>query len=249
MIAALLVPCVIAQGAADAQVQAPSPAQIVSKMIGRYNAAQTLSGKIQLTSMIKGQGGSLVTKVQFELPSKLYIRQEKLYGDGRIWLVTSDGKRFSYEPPPGLPPGKTQVNRLIEPINLKDGKSLTVRDVYAASVASIGDRSPVLDIAIGRKEDLEYLRFQWATLRYEGVTRYGDEEVHAISGDWREYGTAPVTGQFRMLINEAGDLRQYVISEKVNLETAGTQRLDSVWDVQLQVNGAVDPALFKLVTR
>lgn len=224
-----------------AQGDGASAASILTKMFARYGDAKTLKGTIVLTQSIGNQGGQLKTDIQFEYPSKLYLRQEKEFVKKETWLVTSDGKHFSYAAPYG--PGKGQ--RLIEPIRLATGTTLTVRDIYAAVTASIGDRSAPLDLAISRKEDLNYLRGQWASLTLDGAKDLNGEEVYAISGNWREYQTAPVSGRFQIFVSKEGDLKRYAIEESVKLDNS--YRVVSVWEVNLKINGEVDDKLFKLV--
>jgi ribosomal protein L35AE/L33A len=224
--------------------QPQSAAAIVTKMLARYAGAKTMTGKITLTQGAMGQSGQVHTEFQFELPAKLYIRQVKSTGQGASCLITSDGKYFSY-PSPKLTwqdPG----TRLVEAVKVRD-KQLTVNEIYAAVGLSLVDRNPALDIAIGRKEDLEFLRNQWAGIEYRGTVREGDEDLHVVIGGYREYGTAPVTGQFRMKIGPEGDLREYALSESLKLGDLGVQTVLSTWAVRIEVDGKPDQALFKLV--
>lgn len=242
MIAAFL--SVIALGqAAERAIQAPNPAQMLSEMIAKYSAAKSLVGTITLSQSAMNQTGQIRTYFQFEYPSKLYIRQDMTTGTGGRWLVTSDGKFFSYDVP--KLPWQDKGTRLVEPVVFQ-GKTLGVRDIYAAASLSLGDRSAPLDIAIGRSEDLRYLRNQWATLRYQGTTRLGEEEVHVIMGDWREYGDAPVSGQFRIMLNANNELRQYALSENFALPTVGQKNVVSIWDVRIDLLAKPDSGLFKL---
>ncbi len=243
MIGVLLALSVVSQAASPGS-RAPNSAQLISAMLAKYAAARSLTGTITLTQSAMDHAGQLRTTLQFELPSKLYLRQDLATGQGRTWLVTSDGKYFSYDVP--KLPWQDRGTRLVEPVVYR-GRTQSVREIYAASALSLGDRSAPLDIAIGRNEDLRYLKNQWASLRYQGRTKLRDEDVHVIMGDWREYGDAPASGQFRMMLSESGDLRQYALSENFALPTVGQKNVVSIWDVRLEVDAKPDPNLFKLV--
>lgn len=242
MIQALALASVLFTG--SVQQDAPSAADLISKMIAKYNSAKTLKGTIVLRQGTATESGTLTTQFQFEMPSKLYIRQQKDFGDRKTWLITSDGKHFSYPAPEVF---GTDSKRLAEPINLASGKVMGIRDIYSAIVGSIGDRSAPLDIAISRTEDLQYLRGQWYTVRLDGITKVRESEAYSIIGQWKEYGDAVnPSGRFQMVIGKDGDLMRYAVEQ--TLEISG-QRINvtSVWDVDLKVNVEVDQKLFKLV--
>ncbi|MBI5706189.1 MAG: hypothetical protein HZC36_04280 [Armatimonadetes bacterium] len=242
MIQALFLASALLAGAA--QQDAPSASELISKMIAKYNSAKTLKGTIVLRQGTATESATLTTQIQYEHPAKLYIRQQKDYGDRKVWLVTSDGKHFSYPAPQVI---GQDSKRLAEPINLASGKVLGLRDIYSGVVGGIGDRSAPLDIAISRTEDLQYLRGQWYTVRVDGVTKVRDVEAYSISGQWKEYGDADhPSGRFQMLIGKEGDLMRYVIEQTLDL---GGQRFNvtSLWEVDLKVNVEVDQKLFKLV--
>ncbi|MBI3721977.1 MAG: hypothetical protein HY248_05430, partial [Fimbriimonas ginsengisoli] len=186
--------------------------------------------------------------VQFKKPSLVFIRQAYDSGEGRSWLVVSDGRRFSYPVPPNLP--LTAEERLVEAVT-QNGVVNTCQDIYAASSASLKDRSAPLDIAFGRLTDLRFLRNQWVTLRWLGQQSYRDRTVDAIGGDWREYGRAPASGTYRMLISKDSDL---VLYELAGREAVGDPArgilvpllVTSTWEVDLHPNAETDDSLFKL---
>lgn len=219
-----------------------SPAVLVGRMLAYYNDAKSMTGRISLTQSGGGASGTVETFLQFEAPSKLYIRQEKSVGEKRVFTVISNGVRFAYDSPVG--DGK----RLIEAVKPADGLAFDYRQIYAAASSSIPDRSTPLDIAIGRREDLTYLRNQWKTVTYKGTTNYGDETVHVISGEWRPYGEAATEGEFRMYITADGQLRQFALSQTVRPKGAAQSiQVLSTWNVKLTKNGKPDPALFGTV--
>ncbi len=242
MTSTLLLAAVSLTGLGAQEPGGVSPSELISRMLQRYSSARSLTGSIVLSVTTMGQTAQARTDVQFELPSKLYLRQSRATAS---CLVTSDGKRFSYDAPKLTWHDKGV--RLVEPVSLSNGKTLAVRDIYAAATASLIDRSAPLDIAIGRREDLEFLRRQWATLRYQGKVSHDGAEVHAITGDWKEYGDAPRTsGSFRMLISDSGDLKQYAVSETVDVPPLGNKTVVSVWEVSLTVNGKPNAELFRV---
>lgn len=224
-----------------------SPSALVSRMLARYANVNSMVGTIRFTQTAQSKSVSIETTLQFERPSKLFIRQQLRSSDPMTWLVVSDGKEFSYNTPENLP-GAANLPRLIEKV-VQNDIALDTRAIYKAAASSIGDRSAPLDIVIGDPDDLKGLTYQWASLEYRGRVRLGDEDVDLIVGRWRPYGTAPAHGTYEMYLTPSGELRRYVVIESVS---AGPQnptviQVHSVWDVRLTINGKVDPALFKVI--
>ena len=124
--------------------------------------------------------------------------------------------------------------------------TFTIRDVYAAASAGLGDRSMPLDIAISRNEDLRFLRDQWATVEYKGTTDYEGSPVHVIMGKWRPYGNALTSADYRMFITDGGELKQFARSEILSNEGGQTLPVFTTWDVKLVKNGKPDAKLFKI---
>src|SRR5687768_12511542 len=88
---------------------------LVQKMIEYYNDAATMTGTIVMTAKVGDESLALTTNMQFERPSRIYVRQQKSIGDKRVWMIVSDGKSFAYDSPGTFawePPGK----RLAEPV-------------------------------------------------------------------------------------------------------------------------------------
>lgn len=241
MLTAFLALAAVHQG--EAAPQAVDAAGLVSKMLAYYSDSETLTGTIMM--QVKDSAGSVTvtTKLQYEKPSKLYIRQQKSTGDHRTWLVVSNGKHFSYNVPMSVQ-NDDPSKRLVEPVKVGD-VTLTLKDIYAASAQGLGDRSAALDIAISNLEDLRYLRNQWKTVEYKGETEYEDAKVHVVMGQWRAYGSAPVQGQYRMYITDTGELKQFARSETLGDGTGVAIPLTTIWDVKLVKNGKPDPKLFE----
>lgn len=232
-------------------------AALVGKMLARYDGAKTLTGTIRFTQTANNVSIVIDTAIQYEKPSKLFIRQERRSSEPRIFLVTSDGQHFSYD----LPEDRVaaQGERLIEPVK-QLGRDLDIRQIYAAASRSLGDRSAPLDIAIARTEDLRFIRNQWATVDF--APSQPDTGLRVVTGNWRLNATAPASGQYEMWITEEGELKRYQQSEIIQPETtvldekfrprplglnAGPIQIVSIWDVNLQVDGKPDNALFKVV--
>lgn len=220
--------------------QEPSPAKLLSEMFAKYASAKTVSGTITLTQGTERETGQIVTELAYERPAKLFIRQVRATQSRRVWLVTSDGKYFSYGKP-----DPTVGGRLVEPVS-NEKRTLDLGGIYAAASASLGDRSAPLDIAISRREDLAAVRAQLATLDYVGTKDLGGETVHVIEGKWREYGEAPATGKFTICIGPNSDLRVYAVTEPMSIGGAVLNVL-SRWDVNLKVGADIGANVFKVV--
>ncbi len=262
MLATLAVSVVLTGGAPAQQ----SPAgKLVSKMLQLYASAQSLTGTITLTASDKNGKAQLVTKLQYQKPSKLYIRQDKGGRQPQTWLVTSDGMAFSYDPPDNLPlaqPGrvKEKVRQLVPNEVDRDSKGnpipvyrdYEVGQIYAvAAVGSLGDRSTPLDIAIGRIEDLSHDKATWMTMQWGGKVTFNGVEANLIKGKWREYGDqvsdpAYAPGDYEMIVTDDGKLLRYGIAQMMSGNGIQAE-VNLVWDVDLRINDKPDPGLFRVV--
>jgi len=222
----------------------PNPAKIVSDMLMKYREAKTLVGHISLTVSDGAGKSTILTNIQFAKPSKIYIKQSKV-NDPKARVVTSDGVHFSYDLPDN--PDIYVVNqRLIERVKNLRGEVQSVSDIYAIATAGLYDRSAALDIIMSRKEDLEFLNYQWASIEYRGKAEINGQPAHVIGGNWRPYGTAPVIGQYEFCIGEKGDLLKYLQREtyKINGVTAVAT---FVYDVNVTIGATPIEDLFKVV--
>ncbi len=225
----------------------PSPAALITKMFDTYYYAQTISGKIHYTISAPVGSATLDTDVQIERPGKLYIRQFKPTGDKKVWIVTADGTSVSYGAPRDTPvPDNMRLQEKVGPMYpLKD-----LRDAYAAASSSIEDRSVPLDVAVGKTTDLDHIRYQFKSLKNEGKTQVDGKTAYVIGGDWKEYGDAPVSGKFQMVVSETGELYRYVVRRVLAVSEAKNvppQPITQTWDVNLTVNGPVNEDLFTIV--
>lgn len=227
-----------------AQGGAPTPASLVSKMFARYYEAKTVTGTVTMKQTLGSLAIECTTELQYERPGKLYVRQRMTGAQAKSALVTADGKTFSYNTPDYLP-GSENVKRLIEKMDTAFGK-LDIGDVYSAAAKSLADQSVPLDVAIGRKDDLTFRKNQWATLVYGGKVALGGESVHKVVGRYRAFQAANPSGDFEMLLSEAGDLRRYTL--KSTLQADGRPlTVQATWEVRLAVGGTPDPKLFTVV--
>jgi hypothetical protein len=246
MLTSLIALCALAPPPMQAPAANPSPAALVSKMIARYAEAKTVVGTITFVNSASGRSVRIDTQLQLERPSRLFLRQATASQPPQTWLVTSDGEFFSYDRPEGLL-GRAQ--RLIEPVKAGD-QLLKVADIYSAAGGSLADRSPPLDLAIGRLVDLQALRNSWATLEYKGRTTFRGATVHVVAGQHRDAVELPASGTFEMLIGDDGDLLRYthrnIVAAPREYNVAPIE-VTAVWDADLKVNGPVDPNLFRVV--
>jgi outer membrane lipoprotein-sorting protein len=73
---------------------------ILSKMFAYYYDAKSVAGTISLSQTMGQRKAIISTRLQYEFPAKIYIRQDlqASYGN-KFWLVTGDGVGFTYNPP------------------------------------------------------------------------------------------------------------------------------------------------------
>lgn len=227
--------------------------QVVSKMLAYYSDAKSLVGTITMTQRAGDRQATIQTEVQFAQPSKVYILQvlNASYGQSR-WLVTSNGKIFSYSAPRSIstegklsPEGKRLVEACVQ-----FGTDIGFRGVYQASVASLGDRSTPLDIVFGRKEDLKFRRDQWSTMEHVGKTDVNGVSAYVIGGAYRDYGRAPESGTYQFVIDEQFRLLRYIERETVGAAVNGSrilQEVETVWSVNVTKDATPREELFKVI--
>lgn len=219
-----------------------NPGKYLSAMFARYYAAKTLVGTITLTQGVGSESGVVETMLQYERPAKIYVGQRLKTASGRTWLLTSDGKHFSYDKPDVT---DHRGGRLVEAMKNKEG-TLDIGGIYAAAAQSLGDRSVPLDVAIGRRQDLDFVRRQWATVNAGDEVDVDGVKYLKIFGSWREYGDAVVTGKYAILVSADGDLREYVVTEPIVVNGQETT-VTSSWSVRLKVDATPDEKLFKVI--
>ena len=234
------------QGGAPPTRQAPAPKEadaLVSKVFSRHHGAQSMAGTIRLNQSAKGVTLSISTGFQFSRPSMIYIHQERGGSNPRQVTVVSDGKFFSYD----KPEGRLGKNRYTEYVT-QGGYTQTVRDMYAAAGQSIVDRSPVLDIAMGRREDLADLKAHWSALRITGRTTLRNTEVVVIEGNFHDMPGSDPTGTFQMMVTEEGDLLRYGHTQRFRMpeKTNETIEVISIWDADIKVDAKTDAGRYRV---
>lgn len=222
---------------------AESPSALVSKMLARYHQIPSLTGKITFVQSAAGVSISVTTDFAFERPNKLLIRQVRKSSEPDNWLAVCDGKLLSYDVPKDFL--KRPGERLRESA-VADGKPIPLEQIYAAVSRSLGDRAAPLDIAIGRREDLQFLTGQWTNMRF-GSSSAAPAGARVVVGAWRAYRESEPTGTFQIWIGPNADLLRYEISEQVQPDPrTPIVTVASRWDCDLKVGGKADPAVFKV---
>lgn len=233
----------------EPNVQDPSSskaAQLLSKMLSHYYKVKKLSGRILLTTTAGKVSGKLLTTVQFEDPSKLFIRQDLQANTKGTWLVISDGDIFTY-PLPNSQLGSETGKSLVERV-LTDGEQRSFRDIYAIAAGGLKDRSAPLDLAIGRYEDMKIFRGHLANHTLGLPEQVNGQVCDIVQGDWRIVPNAPAESRYRIWISSEGDIMRYELVDKILNPEAPSTMIDikQVWDVDLHVNGETNEALYRV---
>lgn len=222
---------------------------IVSKMIARYHSAKKLNGDFTSNVKVGDKAFSVTTKFQIERPTKLYLQQVVSTGN-KAYVVTSDGKEFSYMKPIDTPlSDKNRFSRLIEDV----GPNTTLGEIVRASAHSMPERSAVLDLLVSDLDDLKFLRSQWKTVDTTGKVDLNGEQVYRVVGKWRLDGRSESTANYGMFITEAGDLRKYVIDGTFQLENSEpgaaplSVRVTREFLVNATIDGEIDSKLFTVL--
>lgn len=230
--------------ASAAQAAGPTAGPLISKMLARYAAAQTLSGQIATVQTASDRSIHTTTVFQSEQPSKFYFSQTMDGDDGGKWLLTSDGVRFSYN----RPHGTFGPDRYVEDV-MKPAGATTVKEMYAVAGSVIGEKSPPLDIAFGRLDDLKRLKAIWGPMQIAGRTKFNGIDANVVRGGFRVAFNGPLVGEVEMVVTDDGDLLRYTTQQKVAASTKPSVVVNVVtdWQCNIKVNGPVDESLFALV--
>jgi len=200
-----------------------------------------VAGQITLTQAAQNVKITIQTDLQYDKPDKIYLRQTKQGGEPHQWLLVSDGKIFSYDKPAGIL-GPPRFREYVTEHNMHQD----VRAIYTAADRSLGDRSCMLDIAIGKTDDLKAIVGQWATMKLVGNSKIDEQEVTEIDGDYRENSLSAITGRYQMFIGKDGDFVRYVLYQRFAVPDHADQVVDvtSTWDSSLKVDGPTNPELY-----
>jgi hypothetical protein len=233
----------VQQPTSQAPAAANEAAALISKAMLRYYQAPSLAGKIRLTQSAQGVSIVADTEIQYDRPSLLYIRQSRNGSSPRNVTIVSDGKKFAYDrPEETLGPG-----RFTEYVT-QNGYQQTIGDMYGASVKSVVHRSPVLDMAIGRRADLEIVRSHWGSKRVSGRKTVRGISGIVVDGNYHEMPGADPTGTFQMVLTEEGDILEYRQTQRFRVpdQVKDTIEVVSQWEVDLKVGAKTDPGRYRL---
>ena len=217
-------------------------AALISKAMARYYSVPSMAGKIRLTQEAKGVSVVLDTVFQIDRPNKIYLHQERSGRVSESFTMVSDGIKFSYDRPgETLGPGRfTEYAR-------QQGRDLTYRDMYTAALRSVIDRSPALELVIGRDEDLEDLRSHLGSKAVTGTTSVDGQDAYIIEGLWHDLPGEQATGKFRLVIGPEGDLYKFVRTQRFHVPDKLKEifMVTSTWEVNVKIGTKNDESLYK----
>ena len=225
----------------------PVPGKLITKMFARYANATTVIGTIAMTQTANGVSVHTRSELQFDRPSKLYLRQVR---DGALagqWLVTSDGSYWSYDRPDTVDP-HLMPPREVELVS-QNHKTQTVPDLIDAASHSLGDLNAIIISAVSSKTRLKAMISQWSDLTYQGEATVGNQNLHRIVGAYHNIPSAPQSGDIELLINNEGDFVRYKVHQRLSFPkvSAETVEVTTIWESDLKVGGPTNSALYKVV--
>jgi hypothetical protein len=246
----------------DAQPAAPTPQALISQMVSKYAKAPTLNGAIEAEILVKGERVRVSTEVSYVRPNRLAIRQAESFKGTRNYLVVSDGVGFVYSNPvedlrkrePLLYEPAVRTNPPRPENNFQRTlESLTIGDIYVAGSQSLADRSVPLDLAIGRREDLEFLQGQLVEVKDGGDVVFNGQRARRIFGPWRPFAQAAhALAQYELFITPEADLVGYRMTENFRVKGEGRNarevdvQMVSTWKVAFQVGAPIEGSRFRL---
>ncbi len=228
-------------------------------MFAHYSELQTATGTIKLIVEAKAPTGSasqtINTEIQYERPSKFFLRQIQSGKEQNPWVVSSDGSLFSYPMPSQIIYNKSK--RLVENVGVN-----TIAEIYGASVTSIGDRSAPLGIIVSWNKELRRIVSEWPVYELAGEQEWKGAKVWKIVGKYRQDPLGPVIGDFVLVVDKSGNMLEYKTTQAFatptdeahsdakhpSYDTKNLTYVTYTWMVDVAANGTVDSSLFKLVT-
>jgi hypothetical protein len=237
----MLLPIALTIAAAGSQEPAETPTGLITKMVRVHYDAQSTQGTIVCRQSVKNFAVTTKTDVAIQRPARLRIAQARDGSEARTWLAVADSDKFSYDRPPGV----NGLDRFVEP-QFQRGRFMDTRDVYMVVGPSLGDKSPALDILIGRTDDLRMLRQTWGTQwEIAGKVKIRDQECTILRGSYEPAPLAGQIGQLEMAISPTYQLVRYSTGQKIVLpETKELVVIRTEWDVDVRLNGEIDAKLF-----
>ncbi|MBS1721651.1 MAG: hypothetical protein JSS66_01455 [Armatimonadetes bacterium] len=222
----------------------PTAGTVISKMIARYHDAKTLSGDCNTTLKVGARQINIAAKFQVERPKKIYLRQI-VDGVAMPYIVTSDGKEFSYNKPIGLEDHRGDKLRLTEPVGDK-----SLGDIYRDVSESVVERSPILDLVVSDMRDLQLFRDQLTSMKLMGEIDLNGQKVYKIVGRWRLNSKSETNADFGIYITADGDLKRYALSQEAELGDGPVKEkvtVSRLYDVDIKVNSDLDQKLFAVL--
>lgn len=246
---------ILAVVAARQDAPPPSAAALISNMFGKYVGAKTLEGTIALTQSARGVAVKTTTALAYERPSRIVLVQRQGGTSPKSSQIVSNGEKFVYSRPDQLITQNDFLGELVKPDERRPAQ--TVGDLYTIVASGLPDRSPILDIMVARREDLEFVKNQFRSFSYAGRAQLGTVNVHVIKGKWKENQMLEAgVGDFELYISDEGDLVRYVLKQIYAVPGAiqNGRRIPagdpievvSTWDASVVVNGAIKPEKFAL---
>ncbi|CAN5597600.1 hypothetical protein BH11ARM2_BH11ARM2_34730 [soil metagenome] len=209
----------------------PSGGPLISQMLARYAAAQTVQGTIITTQSARGVKVTTRTEIAIEKPAKVRIAQTRDGSQGGTWLVVSDGRMVGYPRPKGVF-GK---ERFTDPV--QGG----LEDIYTAVQNSLGEKSVPLNIVMGRKGDLMAFVGMLTPTKLGDKATLNGETVQIVNAEFRDAPGRATRGPIAMAITPTGELRRLVQKEKIIIAEvkSGEIEITTAYDVNLKLDAPI----------
>jgi len=231
---------------AGLQSTAPLKAgDLISKMFERYTNALTISGTIHMVQEALGKTVTADSELDYERPNKIYLRQEERGNEVRNFLLTSDGKTFSYDKPKFL----HGPARCVEYTKTRT-KVLDLGEMYTAAGDSVIDANQLLNVAIGRRVDLVNFTERLSSFRIAGSTKVGKETIYQVVGKYAFDPKLPAAADYVMEISEDGDFKRFVVKQLCAVPghpDMAPIMVTMSWVGNLSLDTPPNPALFKTI--
>lgn len=220
-----------------------SAGSLISRVIRHYYDAKSLAGTIKLVQSTKGVSLSIDTDIQFDRPDKFFLRQVRGGTSPKRMTTVSDGKYFSYD----KPSEKIGPPRYYEAVT-QHGYTQSIGEIFGLSALSCLDRSPVLDVLVGRRSDLEYLRARLGTMSVTKTTNTSTGKIYEIEGLYMDLPGEEPTGRFQITVTDGGDMLRFIKIQRYRVDDVLKETLviTSTWDVHVKVDVKTDPSLYNV---
>lgn len=241
---------------AQAPASLPSAGVLISEMMAKYSAAQTLTGTVESIIQSGNNAVKLSSYIQYDREKRgLYIRQTKANAKRDHTVLVSDGSRFIYANPMSGEGHRDRVPYLVETAIRREATMTTegprvietpmsVGEIYIAGSLGLFDRNVPIDMAVARLEDLQFFRGQLVSFVNKGLEDFNGVKAYKISGQWKAYASAQnAQGEYDIFITPEKDLVGYRTFETFALEK-GVFKVISTWLCSFKIGGTPDPKLF-----